>query len=77
MNSMEVIYIGRKFYCESGTTMSSTYLRQSDGSFTRYDWGKLECDLTAGKTVTLRPATDAEFRLFQGKLDAMKRELPR
>lgn len=72
-NKIELIFIGDKFYWESGTSMSSLYLKKGN-DYLRYDWGFVQVALSEGNEVNIRPATDSEFRYFQNKLDAMKRE---
>lgn len=61
------IYIGDKFYRESGTSMSSIYLE--DGL--RYDYGFMKRDLAKGETVQIRPATAQELLHYQRKLDEL------
>jgi len=62
---MELIYIGKKFYFESGTIMSSIY--NADGS--REDWGSIQFALENREIVSIRPADDSEFRKYQKHLD--------
>lgn len=70
---MKLIYIGDHFYIESGTMMSSIYTE--DGK--RMDWGFVQCALREGKTVNIRPATQAEIDSYEGKLARLKRERER
>ncbi len=71
MKQLTVIYIGEKFYFESGTMMGKLYLE--DG--TRYDWGKASLDLKAGKTLTIRPANELELAIAHRKLREIKEKL--
>jgi hypothetical protein len=64
MDSVNLIFIGDRFYSESGTVMSSLYTK--DG--TRYDWGFVNRDLRSGRTVNIRPATAAELRSAERNL---------
>jgi hypothetical protein len=63
-----LIFIGNDFYFESGTMMSCIYTE--DGN--RYDWGFVQRDLSEGKTVTIRSATDAELGFYYKKLQEYK-----
>lgn len=67
---MQLIYIGDHFYKESGTLMSPIYTE--DGR--RMDWGFVHSALRDGKTVNIRPATQAELDGYEAKLSRMKRE---
>lgn len=69
---MKAIYIGRKFYLESGTSMSSIYEITDDGGYIRTDWGFVQAALDRGESVEIRPSTLAEFGHFQKLLDIMK-----
>lgn len=69
MKKTKLIFIGYKFYFESGTMMSSIYTE--DGQ--RYDWGFVQRDLQNGIPVDIRPATDAEFAKYQRILDSRKK----
>ena len=66
---MQLIYIGKHFYSESGTAMSSIYTE--DGK--RMDWGFVQRALADGETVNIRPATPAELDAYEAKLSRMKR----
>ena len=68
--ALTIIFIGEKFYAESGTMMSPIYTENGE----RYDYGFLRCDLEAGKTIVIRPATGDEFRHYQQQLDKLKAE---
>lgn len=67
---MQCIYIGRKFYRESSTFMSPVY----EVSGERSDWGKIECALEAGDTVTIRPADKDELAKYEVKLEKLKKQ---
>ena len=60
----KIIYIGSNFYMESGTRMSCIYTEAGD----RSDWGHVEELLRRGKTVEIRPATQAERFPYEEKL---------
>ena len=66
---MELIYIGNKFYLESGTMMSPIY----DVNGYRQDWGKVQIALQNGESVHIRPATQSELIPFNEKLEGWKR----
>lgn len=66
---IEVFYVGDAFYHRSGTMMSSIYLA---GSKSRYDWGFMQRDLSDGKEVHIRQATDEELAWATRKLMASK-----
>lgn len=68
---MKLIYIGDHFYLESGTMMSSIYHETGE----RSDWGKVNCALREGDTVTIRQATQQEKDFYEAKLSRAKREL--
>lgn len=68
---MTVIYVGEKFYWESGTIMSSIYEARGDG-YVRTDWGLIQSALQTGKAVRIRPATKGEVAYFEDLLDKMK-----
>lgn len=51
------IWIGRKFYWDSGTRMSSMTLESGE----RFDLSDVEKVLEDGNTLTIRPCTDAEL----------------
>lgn len=57
---MNLIFIGEKFYQESGTMMSPIY-QEVDGKLYRSDWGFVQCALENGQEVHIRPATEAEM----------------
>ena len=70
---MKVIYIGREFYYESASIMSSVYEITPDG-FLRTDWGFIEVALEEGKTVNIRPATPDEKDYFILKLKELNKK---
>ncbi len=55
---IKLIYIGSDFYTRSQTMMSPIY---EEGTWERYDWGFVARDLRDGKSISIRPATDAEI----------------
>lgn len=66
---IKLIYIGDRFYNDSGSIMSSLYSEE----WQRYSWGDVNRDLANGIKVTIRPATDAEL----GKAHKMLSQLER
>jgi hypothetical protein len=54
---IKLIFIGDEFYEKSKSMMSCLYTE--DGR--RYDWGFVNRDLAAGRTVQIRPATQREL----------------
>lgn len=58
--NLEIVYIGDDFYFETGTMMSSIYLKTKEG-FERFDWGFVQCALSKRNTLTIRPATPLEY----------------
>ena len=66
---IRVVFIGERFYKESQTLMSAIYKIPPDGKFVRYDWGFLQLDISAGKEIYIRPATEKEIKFFEGKLN--------
>ncbi len=67
---MELIFIGKKFYFESSTRMSSIYT--IDGQ--RYDWGFVQRDLSQGKSIHIRPATEKELIPYAKRLATIIRK---
>ena len=53
---LELIYIGREFYMQSSTMLSSIY--QITGE--RSDWGFVQVALSEGRSISIRPATESE-----------------
>lgn len=67
---IKAIYIGSEFYTESQMVMASMMFE--DG--TRFCLGDIEMELREGKTITIRPATDAELGLAHKMLKRIKRD---
>lgn len=67
-DNLNLIFIGTKFYFESGTRMSSIY----DETDNRSDWGFVQVHLSNGGEVHIRPATSTELAYYQVKLDRIK-----
>lgn len=65
---MELIYIGDRFYSESGTEMSSIY----DVSGRRQSWGLVKAALRNGESVSIRPATKVELVPYEQRLEEIK-----
>ena len=68
---IEIIYIGNKFYRESGTVMSSIY-EIVDGGVRRSDWGFVQAILENGEEIYLRPATQRELEAAETHLKEIK-----
>ena len=68
---ISLVFIGDRFYKDSQTLMSLIYRSLPDGKWERYDWGRLQLDISAGKQIVIRPATKKEIRFFDGKLNEM------
>jgi hypothetical protein len=69
------IYIGNKFYIESGTIMSSIYRILEDGEIVeRSDWGKVQLVLGRGEEIHIRPAYPEEMQIAQARLDEILEE---
>ena len=68
---ISLVYIGRRFYQESGTIMSSLYT--TDGQ--RFDWGFAELALEREEALFIRPATEYELQTYQRKLEALLESL--
>lgn len=66
---IEIVFIGERFYKESQTLMSAIYQLLPGGVWDRYDWGKLQLDINAGKDIHIRSATKKEIRRFEMKLN--------
>jgi hypothetical protein len=62
-----VVYIGERFYRESGTMMSSVF-EIIDKKYYRTDWGKISIALDNGQNITIRPATKKEIEYFEEML---------
>ena len=68
--TLNLIFIGDKFYTESGSMMSSLYTKD----WKRSDWGFVSIALKSGNKVTIRPATDKELVNACKMLDKIKSE---
>jgi hypothetical protein len=66
---MNLIYIGKDFYWESGTMMSSLY----DESGKRMDWGFVGIALERGEEVHIRQATPEEKEPFYKRFFELKK----
>jgi hypothetical protein len=67
---MNLIYIGRKFYSESSTIMSSIY----DIEGRRQDWGSVERSLERGEEIHIRQASRIEMEHYEKELEKIKKE---
>lgn len=65
----KLIYVGDKYYMESGTMLSTLY---EEGTWSRYDWGFVQRDLREGIPITIRPATKEEIEIVDLKLKRIK-----
>lgn len=65
---IELIFIGDRFYVESGTMMSSIYHLNGQ----RSDWGMVNVALRKGITVQIRPATKEEIEPYERELAERK-----
>lgn len=59
-----VFYFGDTYYWESGTMMGQLYTYNGD----RYDWGKLQNDVSSGVEVLVKPATKEMLAWANNKL---------
>jgi len=66
--TLKCMYIGQRFYYESGTMLSSIYTQDMK----RTDFGKIQIALEEGRSVEIRPATEEELQHFIKRLDEMK-----
>jgi len=64
---MKVIFIGDRFYEDSGTIMSPVY-EIKEGGIARTDWGFITIALRNGEEVHIRPATKDEMKAFELRL---------
>lgn len=77
---MKVIFIGDHFYEESGSIMSSIYIRPPHryrgniDAYMRTDWGQVQIALREGKEVQITQATEIERLRFTNKLVAVNKE---
>ena len=65
---MKLIYIGERFYFDSGGVMSAIYYEDGD----RCDWGHVKMGLRDGRSVNIRPASDGEIESAELKLKEIK-----
>lgn len=68
---MNLIFVGNKFYQESGSMMSSIYQVVGDKLY-RQDWGKVQIALSEGQEVHIRPANEIEMAWAEKKLAECK-----
>lgn len=71
---MECVFIGDKFYYDSGTIMSSIYRIDKEG-YSRTDWGFINIALRNLELVHIRPATTDEMKMFEKQLITYKEKL--
>jgi len=64
MQTIILVYIGNKFYHESGTVMSSIYKENGE----RYNWGLVSVALEKGNQITIRQATPKEKEHYKQQL---------
>jgi hypothetical protein len=67
-SKMELIFIGDRFYAESGSMMSPIY----DVAGNRQDWGFVSVALRDGRSVHIRPATKKELAHYEKILEKYK-----
>ena len=65
---IKLIYIGNRFYSESGTVMSPIYTEAGE----RYDFGFAAAALANGEEISIRQATPEELVQFNTQLTALK-----
>jgi hypothetical protein len=73
---VKLFYVGDDIYHKSGTMMSVLYHEtpimsmspELNGEYYGSDWGKVNCALRNGETVTIRPATVSELFWVYKKL---------
>lgn len=70
---MNLVYIGDKFYGESGSVMSPIYEVTKDGIFERSDWGFVQVALRNGEEIHIRQATAPEKMWAESVLSALKK----
>lgn len=68
--TINLYYIGEKFYFKSATLMSSVY---EVGTRQRYDWGMVKNMLMEGHEVHIRPANEYEMRWANAELATKRR----
>lgn len=63
MSTVKLVYVGNKFYYDSGTRLGVLYTEEH---WHREDWGFVSGHLSRGETVIIRPATEAEeLRMYR------------
>ena len=65
MDKIALFYIGDKFYSKPRTFMGPIYRVDT---YERYDWGFVSRDLSEGKEIHIRPATEEEMAWARQKL---------
>lgn len=65
---INVVFVGDRFYSESGTVMSSIYRVGADGSLSRFDWGLVTIALKQGHEVRIKPANDEQYGKLSRRL---------
>ena len=68
---VELAYIGRSFYLNSGTMMSPL-IPVGETEKKRWDWGKVQIALEEGLEVSIRPATSEELGEAYKRLQEVK-----
>ena len=68
---MNLVFVGNKFYRESGTVMSSIY-QEVAGKLSRANFGFVERALENGEEVHIRPANKSELAWAEKKLEELK-----
>lgn len=63
-----LVYIGRHFYQDSGTVMSTIYTELGE----RYDYGYMQEALANGEEFVIRQATPEEKELYEKLLERIK-----
>jgi len=63
-----VYYFGDKYYSRSGSLMGMLYTENGD----RYDWGKLQNEVSNGVDVVVREATPAMIAWADKKLEGLQ-----
>ena len=68
----EIVFIGDRFYYDSGTVMSNIY-EVTPGGFKRYDWGFMQRNLEMGEAHFVRKAANEEMEYFEKKLKKIEK----
>lgn len=66
--AVRIVYIGEKFYLESGSEMSAFYTERGE----RTDLGLMNIILRNGGEVSIRQATASELAKYEEKLRKIK-----